>query len=351
MRHVVLTVAASVLGAGDLAWAESAPSAPWAMVPSSPNPSTMTASVSMTVPSREEPSDTVALRNGGEVRGIAIDVRVGQTVTMRTPSGELRVIAWGDIASASGPAFRHVLPGAPPAPPSAPVGDLEELVALRARDPMTYLHQRPGTVPVRVESDGDPLEVSVPLSESFVPRGAGFFAGTSMMAPGVQSDGVVTSSPRGGFLRVCTTPCTLYFYPGVQPLRLGGAGYRESDELVEVTPRGARVRFHAASSSQYMVGQGFLWAGASLMVVGVLFVTAGARCSPTALCDMTAPLFFLVSGALAVGVGVPLVVLNQTGPVEIPTDERRVRGGSATAARVGFGPVPGGALGTLGLVF
>jgi hypothetical protein len=213
--------------------------------------------------------------------------------------------------------------------------------------------QRPGTVPVRVESDGDPLEVSVILPDPLATRV------TDYHPPGIYSSAlyggfsfgysppvVETRAPL--YQRVCTTPCTLYLRPGIQALHLGGAGRRDSDELVEVGAQRTRVRFRSASSLHYAFGQGFMWAGASLSVVGVLFMTAGNRCGSPSACDMTTPMAFLISGGLALAVGVPLVIANQTGPVEIPPARRPRRD---VGLALGAALLPGGAMGAVGTTF
>lgn len=313
--------------------------------------------------------DVVVLRDGSELRGIAIDIRTGQSITVRLSSGEVRVVGWDEIATARGPSFRASPSSSPspsvrapaPAPPARAAmsgdDDVDE-VPLRFSAGF-YLRPRPGAVPVRIESDGDPLTVGLlvtaPYASSAIGPGPTFGAslgyGTSSIGAGY-GYGPSLANGYGAFAVgvqvVCSTPCTLYLAPGPHTLQLGGAGRRESTETIEVGNRPARFRFRSASRAAHGLGTTLLWIGIGSAVLGTLLLVDNySRCSGA--CDPTLAIGLLIAGGLGIGTGTPLIIFNATGLSE----ERSPRAPRPSSARLRFGGavMPGGGIAALGGIF
>lgn len=313
-------------------------------------------------------SDVLVLRDGSQLRGAALDVRVNESVTMRLADGTTRAIAWTEVSAMSGPGFRAVFDPAArnrPVATAVPVSASQSIATARVQN---YLRPSEGTVPVLVESDGDPLSISIaqpitlpssmmqsplntysPMSSSY-----GFdLMGSSSFGMGLGPSysptfGMPYSQPSYGFAsvsyqHVCSTPCTLHLRPGSHSLHVGGSGRRESDEMLEVQPgQGQRVRFRSSSRTSYTIGQTVLWVGVGSAVIGSLLLIEGSgRCTASG-CDRTAAIGLIIAGALGVGIGIPLIVVNRTGQVERGPATR-------TAFRMNVAPAP--ANGGAGLVF
>ena len=104
--------------------------------------------------------------------------------------GSTRTVPWSALATGSADIWNLQAAAnwrTPPAPPPAPSTASEWA-------PVDLLQPGPGRVPLHVESDGEPQTVGIG-------------------APGRRRE------PLGV---LCTTPCTLYVYPGLFPLYTGG---------------------------------------------------------------------------------------------------------------------------------
>ncbi len=350
-------------------WLAPAAATPTGSTPASATPTGSTDAASSpdaSTPAVAAPTeeDVIVTRAGREVRGVAVDVRVGQTVTIRNAAGALQVIPWADVSAARGPSFGPAT-GATARGPSLDSGrEIDDGYTPRS-SPRGFLQPHEGAVPVIVESDGDPLTVSLlhPVTISSSSWGlpwsgspgivgyggvgwGGMGAGNSTYGNSLDPYGA--PSQTVATLQLCNTPCTLYLRPGSHSVRVGGPGRRESDETLDVGSHGGRVRFHSASRNSFSAGQVFLWAGAGVSLIGVLlFVETTTNRRAGVPGDAGPAIGLMVGGGIAVSIGIPLVVMNFTGRVESSPLVRAMRGG----VRLAGGASHDGAWASVGATF
>lgn len=300
--------------------------------------------------------DAVVLRDGTWLEGHAIDIRLGERVTVQGADGTLRVLRWTELRSARGPSFDALLRPADTAsrvPPPPPGAAFTRVRRNHPFDPQTiaarYLEPREGRVPVTLESQGPALVISAvePYPGEIVPT----LNGASGEGSG---DGLGQAGTSA--LRLCTTPCTLYLPPGRTRIHIGGRDRLESLETLEVGTRPQRVRLH--SSSATLAGLGF-----ALTIFGASFVFAGATAAVAHFTNNVStggPSLLAVGGVLfGIGVvnltvGLPLAFGARVGVARIDPLQRPTRDVPRARLRLtaaGAGPSSDGRGAQVGLAF
>ncbi len=204
-----------------------------------------TSAIAQTAPPQDVPQDVLQLTDGTTLRGRVLELRLFQDATIRLEDGTIRTVAWSAIASGSADIWNlHAAANwraavAPAAPPSVPA----PMVA-PPWGPDDLLRPGPGRVPLRVESDGAPQNVGIG----------------------------VWGRRREALAVVCTTPCTMYVFPGIFPLYTGGPNVRPTVQPVMVTGAGVTVLAHAGSPMNRALGVAMIPLGAIGMLASVVLM-------------------------------------------------------------------------------
>ena len=312
-----------------------------------------------TAPWAQEP-DVVILRDGTRIEGRAVDVRLGEQATVRLPSGELRVVLWADVQTARGPSFE---PPAGRRPPDAPTTATTPTLPSEHPDApretaARYLTVRPGTFPVILVADGEPLMISAivesraldpnldpvpdpgdPIMPMFTSR---LFGPTLPPSPSI-------SPIRTQYL--CTTPCTLYLVPGRATIHVGGIGRVESVQTIDVPLGGRRVTLYSSSSAVFGAAVGLTLLGAAASAAGSLALIAdwtGNSGSVGGLPVLLLGILGIGVGSIAIAIGIPIIVRTRVGverttPLGSPErpPPRRTRVAGASVAPIAHGALAG----------
>ncbi len=279
--------------------------------------------------------DVVVLTDRARLEGRVVDLRLGESLTLRTADGALHVVRWTEIDHATGPAFDAGLTGSPaaPPPPSSAARGTPTLAA-------SYLQARPGSVPVRVTSDGAPLTLSAIVAlrdapPSYTPLGdpdepfpasvptLGGSGSYGPYPPHPTEPGVPSVHTRV----LCATPCTLHLVPGRTALHVGGAGRVESVQTLMVRDAPVSVTFRSSSATLYGAGLVLTLFGTALSIAGVAALVieethSGAAAGGQSLYPLA--IGGIAAGMLGLAIGVPLVVRSRTGIARIGPLERDV---------------------------
>lgn len=171
------------------------------------------------------------------------------------------------------------------------------------------LTQRPGSVPVSLESEGRPLQLSA-IEDSGGGTGIGLYGSFYLQVTRYRS--------------LCQTPCTLYLKPGVSELRVTGPGIRTANASLDVPPSGALVQLRAPSARKTVGAVVLMAAGGAALLSGVgLLALKQINDSIDPVTRMQTKDNtdgYLVGGAVAIGAGalalaggLTLLVLNRGG--------------------------------------
>lgn len=254
--------------------------------------------------------DVLVLRDGSRVEGHAIDVHIGNSATIRTEEGTLRVVQWTDVEHASGPAFGA--PGAPThvAPPAPPASESDEIQS-------RYLEPLPGTIPVQVMSDGAPLLISAVLeARNLTTRAIGFGERDDSLPPLFGATGATIDAPRPVIRTrlLCVTPCTLHLPAGHTALHVGGEGRLESVQTVDVQHRPMRFTFRSASSTTFGAGVVLTLFGAALSAAGSFaLLIEGTSTGSSGQPLLPFAVGCLLAGAFGLSIGIPILSVTHPG--------------------------------------
>jgi hypothetical protein len=126
----------------------------------------------------------------------------------------------------------------------------------------------PGKVELRIESAGEPQDVS--------------------------------AEHGSRFRRVCTTPCSLFARPGPLSLQLAGEGLISSMTSVDVPEAGGWVRMRAPTRARQVTSYVFLGGGVASLGVAFFTLLTGGLWSGTASLANSARTMFIVGGTFTV---------------------------------------------------
>lgn len=112
---------------------------------------------------------------------------------------------------------------------------------------------------------------------------------------------------------LCRTPCAAELLPGSLQVHLRTRDSTLGTTLLELPPTGAVYRARTRSVGWYTLGQALLWTGVACVLAGVTLI-GQSQASPcvSGHCGLYEGIGATVGGAIGVGVGIPLIVFNNT---------------------------------------